>query len=509
MLIRLCLAAAATLCLAAPANAAWHVAQSKHFIIYSDQRAESLRAFASELERFDKAVRYARNMDDPPVGDGNRLTVFVMSTDRAVRELAGVKNTMLAGFYKGQVEGPVAFVPQRVGSGARGDDLSDRIFFHEYAHHLMLQALDRPLPEWVVEGFAEFLSTVRFERDGTVGLGTPAQHRLWGLLNGQSLALEVMLSGQYDRLTAEQRESVYGRGWLLTHFLTFEPTRKGQLDRYIGLIAAGSTPLEAARSAFGDLQKLDRDLRDYLRRSRLTYLKVSGIRTQPGHIDVRPLSAPAAQILTARARLMNGVGQQDAAVIADQVRSVAAKAPGDPLVLLTLAQAELVAGRAKAAEDAAKLAAAAEPKSARALVFLGRAIGEQAVATRDRAMADQLFETSRKTFVAANKLDVEDPLPLVEFYRSYIQQGIQPTANAIDGYHYASNLAPQDAAIRMNSAMIRIGQGQLAEARKTLAPIAFDPHGRSFASIARNVIAQIDHGKKSQEILKSLATSPR
>ena len=509
MLIRLCLAAAAALCLAGPAHAAWHVAQSKHFIIYADQRAESLREFASELERFDKAVRHARKMDDPPVGDGNRLTVFVMPTDRAVRELAGVRGDMLKGFYKGQVEGPVAFVPQRVGSGARGDDTSNLIFFHEYAHHLMMQALDRPMPEWVIEGFAEFLSTVRFERDGTVGLGAPAQHRAWGLLEGQSLALEAMLSGQYDKLTAEQRESIYGRGWLLTHFLTFEPARNGQMERYIDLIAAGKTPLEAARSAFGDLQQLDRDLRDYLRRSRLTYLKVAGIRTQPGHIDVRPLSAPAAQILTLRARVMNGVGERDAAVIADQIRAVAAQAPGDPLVQLTLAQAELLAGRAKAAEDAAKLAAAANPKSARALVYQGRAMVEQAVAMNDRAKADPLFDKARRTFVAANKLDVEDPLPLVEYYRSYIRQGIQPTANAIDGYHYASDLAPQDASIRMNSAMIRIGQGELAQARKTLAPIAFDPHGRSFASIARNVITQIDQGKKSQEILKSLATSPR
>lgn len=509
MFFRLCAAALAAVISSAPAQAAWHVAQSKHFIIYADQRAASLREFATELERFDKAVRHTRKMDDPLVGDGNRLTVFVLPTDQAVRDLAGSRGNMLRGFYKGHAEGPVAFVPQRIGSGARGDEMSNIVFFHEYAHHLMFQAVDRPMPEWVVEGFAEFVSTVRFEKDGSVGLGAPAQHRAYGLLEGESLALEAMLCGSYENLRAEHRDSIYGRGCLLTHFLTFEPARSGQLERYIDLINQGRAPIDAARTAFGDLKQLDRDLRAYLNRSRLTYLKVAPQRTQPGPIDVRPVSAPAAQILTLRARLMNGVNDRDAALIADRIRAVAAQSPGDPLVQLTLAQAELVAKRAKPAEDAAKRAAMLDPKSARALVFQGRAILDQAAATKDRAKAAPLFDQARRTFVAANKLDVEDPLPLIDYYRSYVVQGVPATANAIAGYHYASDLAPQDASIRMNSAMIRIGQGELAEARRTLAPIAFDPHGRSFATIARSVIDQIDRGRKSQEILKSLEGTAR
>ena len=448
-------------------------------------------------------------MDDPLVGDGNRLTVFVLPTDQAVRDLAGAKGSFMRGFYKGKADGPVAYVPRRIGGEAKGDMTSAIVFFHEYAHHLMLQAVDRSMPEWVVEGFAEFLSTVRFEKDGTVGLGAPAQHRAWGLVMGDPLALEKMLSGDYERLSADQRESIYGRGWLLTHYLTFETRRAGQMDRYLELINRGQSPLAAAQAAFGDLKQLDRDLAAYLGRSRLTYLKVASQRTEPGPIDVRPLSAAGAQAVTQRARLMNGVDATAAAAVADQLRPLVASAPGDALVQLTMAQAELAAGRADAAEEAARRAAAADSRSARALVFRGQAVMKRAAALRQPSKAEPLFQEARKLFVAANKLDVEDPLPLIEFYRSYVAQGIRPTANAIEGYHYASDLVPQDASVRMNSAMIRIGNGELAAARKTLAPLAFDPHGRSYATIARNVIDQIDRGKKSEEILKSLPTSPR
>ena len=48
-LIRL-LAAACTAATAAPAAAAWHQAQSKHFIIYADESPRELAEFATRLE---------------------------------------------------------------------------------------------------------------------------------------------------------------------------------------------------------------------------------------------------------------------------------------------------------------------------------------------------------------------------------------------------------------------------------------------------------------------------
>jgi hypothetical protein len=79
------LAFAAAAAIASPAAAAWNVAQSKHFVIYANENPRELRDFATKLERFDGAARTAMRMDDPLVGNGNRLTVFVLPSPADVR----------------------------------------------------------------------------------------------------------------------------------------------------------------------------------------------------------------------------------------------------------------------------------------------------------------------------------------------------------------------------------------------------------------------------------------
>ncbi|MFP5330371.1 MAG: hypothetical protein ACLGHC_09605 [Alphaproteobacteria bacterium] len=485
---RLFLFAAASLAWTMPALAAWHEAKSKHFIIYSDDSPERLRAYAVKLEKFDRAVRVARSMQDYPVGDGNRLTVFVVKDEKTVRQLANDKSGFLSGFYIGRASGPLAFVPRKQEDSSK----PDLIFFHEYAHHLMMQALDRPYPEWLVEGFAEFLSTAEFKRDGSVILGTAAHHRAYGLFEGQSLPLEQLLSGNYSKLTSEQRESIYGRGWLLTHYLTFEPSRRGQLDAYLKGMASGQEPLAAATAAFGDLKKLDRDLNAYLNRQRIGGIGISGAAIPEPAVEIKPLSPGAAAVIVLRARSKRGVSEKTAEPLAAEVRQVQQAYPGDPLVEVTLAEAELDAGHAKASEAAADRALAADPRSTEAMIYKGRAL--MARATEGDSVDEKLVEQARNWFLKANKLDTEDPEPLMEYYNSFIAAGSRPTANAIAALHYASNLAPQDASLRINSGLQYLRDGDLKKARHTLAPIAYDPHGGGAAAIAREIVAKIASG---------------
>jgi len=473
---------------ATPALAAWHEAKSKHFIIYSDDSPERLRAYAVKLEKFDRAVRVARNMEDYPVGDGNRLTVFVVKDEKTVRQLANDKSGFLSGFYIGRASGPLAFVPRKQEDNSK----PDLIFFHEYAHHLMMQALDRPYPEWLVEGFAELMSTAEFKRDGSVILGSAAHHRAYGLFEGQSLPLEQLLSGNYSRLTNEQRESIYGRGWLLTHYLTFEPSRRGQLDAYIKGMASGQDPLAAATAAFGDLKKLDRDLGAYLNRQRIGGIGIAGAAIPEPAVEIRPLSPGASAVVVLRARSKRGVSDKTAEPLAAEVRRVQQTYPGDPLVEVTLAEAELDAGHAKAAEAAADRALAADPRNTEAMIYKGRAL--MARATEGDSIDRKLVEEARNWFLKANKLDTEDPEPLMEYYNSFIAAGSQPSANAIAALHYASNLAPQDASLRINSGLQYLRDGDLKKARQTLAPVAYDPHGGGAAAIARDIVARIASG---------------
>lgn len=477
----------------APASAAWQRAETKHFVIYSEQRPADLHAFATKLEKFDRAVRLIRLMDDPPVGLGNRLTVFVLSNDAAVRKLLGDKSGMVQGYYIGRASGSVAFVPRKTDANSDEDLRAETVFFHEYAHHLMMQVLNRPLPEWLVEGFAEFLSTARFRRDGAVVLGAPALHRAWGIYDKDGgLPIEKLLSNDYDTLTVEQTESLYARGWLLVHYLTFEPKRAGQIDRYVNAIASGVAPLEAARSAFGDLRQLDRDLDRYRNRGTLTSFVFGPEKFTAPAVYVAPLSEGASRAVLLRARTESGVDEKTAEPTAAEARQLQRLYPGDELVELELAEAELDADHPEAAEAAADRALKANPRNTEAMVLKGRAIVERARAAKGDA--HPLFEQARAIFIAANKIDTEDPEPLKEFYESFQAEGVRPTPNAIAALHYASNLAPQDSGLRMNSAYRYIADGKVAEAKRVLAPLAYDPHKRSLAKLARKMLDKLAAG---------------
>jgi tetratricopeptide (TPR) repeat protein len=498
--------AAVSLVASEPAAATWYRASSEHFLIYSEQKPQALLEFAQDLEKFDGAVRVLRGMQDLPPSEGNRITIFTLPTAAEVQRLYGDKSGFIDGFYKGSAAGSVAYVARgdrapgsrrKIGSMTfesltAGMD-GETILLHEYSHHLMMQDLAVPYPEWLVEGFAEFMATAQFEKDGTVGIGLPDAQRYYGLLNGKQFPLETLLSGKYDKITEEEHESIYGRGWLLTHYLTFEPSRKGQLRTYLLALAKGADPLQAARDNFGDLKQLERDLERYMRRSKMQYLKVSGTALNFAPIQMSEVSAGGAAVMPLLAEIKNGVSGSAAEPMAQKVRAVERLYPGDELVETTLAQAELDARHFDAAEAAADRAIRVNARNTEAMVLKGQSIMERAEALTGNARHD-LFEQARNTFIAANKIDAEDPEPLADYYEAYAREGRRPTDNAIAALHYASDLAPQDLGLRMNSALAYLQENKPRDARQALIPIAYDPHGGDFAKIARAMMERIDAG---------------
>lgn len=484
------LAAIAAAFATAPAAAVWHKASTPHFVIYADEKPEALRAFAAKLEKFDQAVRQVRGMADPKVGDGNRLTVFVVPDIKAVQKLAAIMTNLtadLAGFYSGRAEGSIAVVPRRA-SDYDPDDQST--FFHEYAHHLMYFDLSEPVPLWYSEGFAEFMSTATFARDGSVMLGRAALGRAGAVDDKRTFPLEKMLAANYDRLSEPEWEALYARGWLLTHYLTFEPTRKGQIQRYLKDIAAGKNALTAAQGVFGDFNVLDRNLHGYIGRGRMAAFKIAASALPAAQVSIEPLTAGAAEMMPHRARLKVGVPKAEQPALAQAIRAVAARHPADALAQATLAEAEYGATQYSAAEAAADRALAANPQSTEAMIFKGKAILEQAATD----VKGKSFADARAMFSKANKIDSEDPEPLMLFYQASSRDSGRPSANAIAALHYASDLAPQDIGLRMQSAYQYLRDNKLAEARKALLPIAFDPHGGSAAKMAQGTIAKIDAG---------------
>jgi len=472
--------------IAMPAHAEWHRASSTHFVIYSDEDPAKLRAFAEKLERFDKAVRTARGMKDPKVGDGNRLTVFVVKDLSAVQELKRGNDSGVAGFYRTRATGSVAVVPRE--TPRDGELTADAIFFHEYAHHLMFQDLTTPMPPWLVEGFAEFMATADVGKDGSVGLGGAPAHRARALFNVKNpMPFEVLLGGEPPHTGAE-RSALYARGWLLAHYLTFAERRRGQLETYLTNIAAGQPPVAAAKAAFGDLRSLERETEKYLKDDKFPYLTLPASGLQIGAIAVERVSPGTAAIMPLLMRLKAGTDIGHTEKLAARFREAAAPYPSDPVVQSALAEIELYAGNAATAEAAADRALGAHPDMLDALILKGRAVLARAKAKDPHVT----FANARGWFNRANRVDPEDPEPLLLFYQSFRDEGVPPSANAVQALHYAAQLAPQDMSLRMTSARLYLAAGQSAEARRLLVPVAFNIHGGKLADEARALIQRID-----------------
>jgi tetratricopeptide (TPR) repeat protein len=483
------LVAAAAALQASTASAAWNEAVSKHFHIYADESPDELRAFATKLERFDAAVREARGTPDVDAGASTQVTVYVLRDMAAVRDIYGDRDSGVAGFYDPRASGSVAFVPRR-GDTGKYELSAESVFFHEYTHHLMLEDTDRPLPSWLIEGFAEFFANPIFNQDGSVTIGAPPKYRAEGLYDQGmgGLALNKMLSGNFTYLTGLEFESLYGRGWLLTHLLSFDLKRRGQLTRYLDEIAKGTEPMKAAQSAFGDLGELDRQLYAYFKTDKFTVATIPASKLHLPPIEIRPLSPAMAELMETQIRFARQTKRYSPRSLEGRARDVVSRYPTDVRAVTLLAQIENAAKDYEAALRDADAALKLDPKSQPATLAKGIALMNLAKANPKTADWNQV----RSYFTAANRLDVEDAEPLIQFYRSFETEGVPPTANAIDGLKYALVLAPQDSKLRLEAVGQFLKSNRLADAREALVPLAYSPHTGKAHDAVRKILESVD-----------------
>ena len=465
------------------ARADWHQASGRHFVVYADDDPEKIRAYTTELERFDKAVRVLRGLPDPDIGPENRLTVFVVRNVDAVSKLAN--SAQIAGFYEGRATGAYAVVPRR-GTGTSLRDISaDKVLLHEYTHHLMFSSWpDAAFPMWFSEGFAEFHSTAEFREDGAVALGNPALHRAWELLLSEQTPLADLLSGKLNDSNA-----IYGRGWLITHYVSFNEARQAQFGEYMRRIAAGEAPEEAA-AAFADLKGFERELHAYLRQKRLSAWSVAASALPVAPVTVRPLTEGEAATMAVRIRSKVGVTQRTAPGVARDARRAAARFPDDAGAQTALAEAELDTGEYDAAIAAADRALAADPRRVPAMLFRAQALMARAAAAKSRDAAT--WSAAREPLLAANKIDTEAPAPLLHYYLSFVAAGETPTRNAGDALIKAQRLAPFDPGLRLMAARLLVERKEGDWAKRLLKPLAYNPHGRALNAVASQMIAALD-----------------
>ncbi|PNU01838.1 DUF1570 domain-containing protein [Novosphingobium guangzhouense] len=476
------------------ARAAWIEASSDHFVIYANDSDKDITRFSQQLERYHAGMAFVLGQKVAKPSPSNRVTVYVVKNEREVRQLHGGDNKFVGGFYVPSAGGSLAIVPSVQSGSGSTVTWSMIVLLHEYAHHFLISTSSAAMPRWLSEGAAEFFASAKFEADGGLWLGRPASHRAGELFYAQDVkAADLLDPTEYDKRKHTTYDAFYGKSWLLYHYLTFGGDRKGQMTRYVELLAKGRGQRDAALEAFGDFDVLEKNLDSYLKKRRMTALTLTPEVLSIGPVSLRTLSAGEAEIMPVRIRSRRGVSSEEAATLLVEARQIAAKYPQDPAVLAALAECEFDAGHDREAIAAADSAIAHDPSQVNAYIQKGYALFREAEDNRgddkERAAA---YKAARAPFIALNRIENDHPLPLVYFYRSFVEQGQTPSDLAISGLIRAVELAPFDLGLRMNlgTALLRLGRSP--EARIVLGPVANNPHVNSGSRFARSLIERME-----------------
>lgn len=465
-------AAALFLLASSDALAGWREASSDHFVIYADENDKDIRKYSDRLERYYSAMTFVLPSKKAKPSPSNRVTIYVVRSGKAVRKLYGDDSRYIRGFYVPRAGGSLAIIPPIDVAGMKASE-SELVLMHEYAHHFMAENMAYLVPRWYAEGFAEYFASARFEPDGTVGLGLPAEHRAYELFEANDVSIERLLDSKlYAADKSKGYDNFYGRSWLLFHYLFTDEDRRKQVVDYLNRLNRGEAELSAATAAFGDLKALDKALTAYLRQRKMHYLRITPDRLSVGQVTVRALSEGEAASLPIRIRSKRGVDQKIAAEVVVDAREIAQKYPDDPAVQATLAEAEFDAGDDQAAIRAADKALATQPANMTALIQKGYALTR--IATESKS-ADAWL-AARKHFVSINQIENDHPIPLIYYYLSFVGQDKEPTKAALDGLEWALELAPYDDRVRMMVAGRQMHDKRFAEAIRTITPLAYNPH---------------------------------
>jgi hypothetical protein len=195
--------------------------------------------------------------------------VFIASHDTWERSLQ--PDPGIAGFWAaGRFENFVAVS----GAVPRGRALP--VIFHELAHDFVQSQLERDVPAWWSEGFAELAANATVS-GSSLRMEVPAAH-LHTLRSGAWLSMEHVLTVDRSALRdGEESTSFYAQAWLLVHYGRMQnPAFGARLDELAAAFDRGAAVRKSAEVILGvSYAELDAMLREYATRVRARKLDVA------------------------------------------------------------------------------------------------------------------------------------------------------------------------------------------------------------------------------------------
>lgn len=285
----------------------WVEVRSPHFLVISNSNDKGAAKVAMQFEQM-RAV-FHKLLPTAADDTGIPITVLALKDKKSFQALEpaaylGKGKLDLAGYFMRSPD--QNYILLRL--DAQGEHPYFSVY-HEYTHY-MLRHDASWLPLWLNEGQAEFFQTTEFDGK-SVRLGQPSLGNLQLLRERSLIPLTTLF--QIDHSSPyyheEDKGSIfYAEAWALTHYLMLNDFRNKthRVQDYADLLQQHKDPVAAAQQAFGDLNRLQRDLNTYVQRSIFSYFIMKTPDTVgPSSLQAAPVSVADVDAIRANVLFLN------------------------------------------------------------------------------------------------------------------------------------------------------------------------------------------------------------
>lgn len=271
----------------------WRSIRTNNLFLVGNAEEEDLRQVAVWLEFFHSA--FGQLTSRLTLDSSVPTTVIVFKDDASFlpfKPLYQGRPANVAGYFQsGQDMNYIAMSMERGEAGDRGPFSTA---FHEYVHlHLLSNFSSVPL--WLNEGLAEFYGSIS-HANGEAVLGATFPHYVRLLRSEQLLPLSTLFSVGGDSAHYNEQDKsglFYAQSWGLVHYLMMGGSvgRQQQFKHFLNLVSSGDSTAKAIEDAFGvNLETLDKDFREYVRRGVFPSQRVSGVAGAQAYIAMQRTS---------------------------------------------------------------------------------------------------------------------------------------------------------------------------------------------------------------------------
>ncbi|MEX2963343.1 hypothetical protein [Microbulbifer sp. TYP-18] len=316
----------------------WYEIKSQHFRIVTNGNPKKVQKLAEDLEQFrifsQKYIAFQ--------SDQQSLTIYALADQLSFARVNGSKNERnVIGSFRNTSYGSFALVNIR-GNRYFPDNPARKILFHEYTHFLTYSRSSYNYPYWYSEGLAESFSTVRFNGKNVFEVGRMPVDRAISLSQLKQLPLKRLLEATRGSLDEQEAEALYASGWMLTHWLLFDPERKLALERYLKAYQTGADSVTALPNALD--MTFDELEAQYQLLSKSDFVYFSGQISESRNISSALIKPMMRETAIAEIAHFMAITRQKPSVLQDFFKSAKQKGVVSPPLQAALAISESQAG---------------------------------------------------------------------------------------------------------------------------------------------------------------------